>query len=340
MYKKLQQPVTNETNEVIDNESQSSEIETKETEFEDQEGAKKDEHPKVLVVSSNKEITDRLSLMLGDAYEVVHRKSIAMIFQIFSDVKTKNVDLIIYYDGNKKKDLSILTMMKKYPRFANVPLIILSQEISDRRRKHYLENDLNDYIDMQSFSHLKQLVNSKIKMHSKINSIINYSLDHNSGLDIVSNAQMEIRSLAQVAGCARTLKLFTNATITQERAFFEIILNSLEHGQLGIDKEKRKKIKNENDYENYLEILCNRNKEPIIVTYEKLEENYRITVIDGGEGFDYKKYLKTNLSDSLKDTEKGIAIANSTKGIELNYKEPGNIVEISIPHQEKFKLWH
>ncbi len=329
MFKRLQQAVNNETTEVIDNETQATVPQVK-----------NEQQARVLVVSANKTITDRLSLILGDTYEVEHRKNLAMVFQLFADVKAKNIDLIIYYDSNTKKDLSILSMMRKYPRFSNVPIIVLAQEINEKRRNHYLENDLNDYIDMQSFSHIKQLVNSKIKLQSKINSIINYSLNHNSGLDIVSNAQIQIRSLADVAGCARTLKLFTNATITQERAYFEIILNSLEHGQLGIDKEKRQKTKDENDYENYLDILCNRNKEPIIVTYEKLEDSYRITVIDGGDGFEYKKYLKTNLSDSLKDSQKGIAIANSTKGIELKYKDQGNIVEINIPHQEKFKLWH
>lgn len=328
MFKKLQQAAINEA---VDLSTQDDNIYEKKI---------TQERSKVLIVSTNKSITDRLSLTLGDTYEVQHRSNIAMIFQLFADVKKNDIDLILYYDSNARKDLSIFSMMRKYPRFSNVPIIVIAQEITEKRKSHYLDNDLNDFIDMQSFSHIKQLVNSKIKLQSKINSIINYSLDHNSGLDIITNAHMHIRSLSDVAGCARSLKLFTNASISQERAFFELILNSLEHGQLSINKEERIKLKDSDGYENYLDILASRNKEPVIVTYEKFEDSYRISIVDGGEGFNYKKYLKTNLSDSIKDTEKGIALAASTKGIEVKYIAPGNIVEINIPHQEKFKLWH
>ncbi|POB15360.1 hypothetical protein [Halobacteriovorax sp. DA5] len=327
MFKKLQQAVQENMSEASSsNKSHAQEHEMK--------------RPKILIISNNKYITERLMQVLDDTYEIIQRDKVAMIIQIFADVKKNDVDLILYYDSTLNKDLSIFSMLKKYPRFSSVPIIVLAQEITEKRKSHYLSNDLNDFIDLQSFSNIKQLINSKIKLQAKIKSIINYSLNHNSGLDIVSNAQMHIRTLADVAGCARTLKLFTNSSITQERAFFEIILNSLEHGQLKIDKLEREKIKANGDYESYLDILCNRNKEPVIVTYEKLEESYRISVIDGGDGFEFKKYLKANLSNSIKESEKGIAIANSTKGIELNYIVPGNIVEINIPHQEKFKLWH
>ncbi|EPZ51001.1 hypothetical protein M902_2767 [Bacteriovorax sp. BAL6_X] len=295
---------------------------------------------KVLIISNNESITDRLSLVLNDTYDIVQRESISMIMQVFANVKKNDIELILFYDSDLSKDLSFFSTLRKYPRFSNIPIIVLAQEITEKRKSHYLENDLNDFIDLQSFPLIKQLANSKIKLQSKINSIINYSIDHNSGLDIVTNAQMHLRTLVDVASCARTLKLFTNATITQERAFFEIILNSLEHGQLKIDKKKRQKVKNNGDYDNYLDILCDRNKEAVIVTYEKLEDTYRISVIDGGDGFNFKKYLKPNLSNSIKETQKGIVTANSTKGIELKYIGPGNIVEINIPHQEKFKLWH
>ncbi|MFG1499318.1 hypothetical protein ABMA70_03850 [Halobacteriovorax sp. XZX-3] len=327
MFKKLQQAIQDNMSEASSSDkSHMPEHETKK--------------PKILIISNNKYITERLMQVLDDTYDIIQRDKVEMIIQIFADVKKNDVDLILFYDSSLSKDLSIFSMLKKYPRFSSVPIIVLAQEITEKRKSHYLSNDLNDFIDLQSFSNIKQLINSKIKLQAKIKSIINYSLNHNSGLDIVSNAQMHIRTLADVAGCARTLKLFTNSSITQERAFFEIILNSLEHGQLKIDKLEREKIKANGDYESYLDILCNRNKEPVIVTYEKLEESYRISVIDGGDGFEFKKYLKANLSNSIKESEKGIAIANSTKGIELNYIVPGNIVEINIPHQEKFKLWH
>ncbi|MGI4993278.1 hypothetical protein ACRXCV_11645 [Halobacteriovorax sp. GFR7] len=327
MYKRIQQAVQNITSEA------SASKELKERDIQS-------EKSKVLIISNNESITERLSSILDDTYEIVQRDSISMIMQVFANVKKNDIDLILFYDSDLNKDLSIFSTLRKYPRFSNIPIIVLAQEITEKRKSHYLENDLNDFIDLQSFPLIKQLANSKIKLQSRINSIINYSIDHNSGLDIVNNAQMHLRTLADVASCARTLKLFTNATITQERAFFEIILNSLEHGQLKIDKNERQKVKDNGDYENYLDILCDRNKEAVIVTYEKLEDSYRISVIDGGDGFNFKRYLRPNLSNSTNETEKGIAIANSTKGIELNYIAPGNIVEINIPHQEKFKLWH
>lgn len=330
MFKKLQQAIEN-----------TPEVTSSDTPGEGHNNFLTDPHEaKILVVSSNKVIRDRLSLTLADTYEVIIKENLTMIFQLFSDIKKCDIDAIIFYDSNPYKDLSIISMMKKYPRFSSIPIIVIAQEITEKRKIHYLENDIDDFIDIQNFSIIKQLINSKIKSQSKLKSIIGYSLNHNSGLDIISNAQLHIRTLEDVASCSHILRQFTNATITQERAFFELILNSLEHGQLAIDKEKRRKTKESGDYESYLDILCNRNKEPIVITYEKNEDDYLITIIDGGHGFNYCKYLKAKLSKSTSNDEKGISMANSTKDFNLRYNDAGNILQIKIPHQEKFKLWH
>ncbi len=94
------------------------------------------------------------------------------------------------------------------------------------------------------------------------------------------------------------------------------------------------------EYESYLEILTNRNKEPIIITFEKCDQYYLINIIDGGDGFNYEKYLQTNSSESANESEKGIYIANNTKGINLSYNDVGNITQLKVNHKERYKLWH
>ncbi|AYF45009.1 MULTISPECIES: hypothetical protein [Halobacteriovorax] len=300
----------------------------------------KEQKPSILIVSNNKKISNRLRLLLGDNFRIIERENLSMIFQLFASVKREHIDVVIYYDSDPQKDLSLISMMKKYPRFTNVPVIVLAEEINEKRKVHFLENDISDFIDMQSFPLIQQMVKSKIKIQSRINSIINYSIDHKSGLDVISLAHMQVRTLADVAGCARTLKQITNATLNQERAFFELILNSLEHGQLKINKKERLRTKESGEYESYLEILTNRNKEPIIITFEKCDQYYLINIIDGGDGFNYEKYLQTNSSESANESEKGIYIANNTKGINLSYNDVGNITQLKVNHKERYKLWH
>ena len=82
---------------------------------------------KALIISDDKKVTNKLALTLSETCEIDTREDLKMIFQLFSDVKTEQIDTIIYYDSNPNKDLSIISMMKKYPRFSNIPIIVIAR---------------------------------------------------------------------------------------------------------------------------------------------------------------------------------------------------------------------
>jgi CheY-like chemotaxis protein/anti-sigma regulatory factor (Ser/Thr protein kinase) len=112
---------------------------------------------------------------------------------------------------------------------------------------------------------------------------------------------------------------------------YEIILNSIEHGNLGISYEEKSQALQNNSY---LNLLANRSNEQsrrdtkvfINCTYNR--EVFEIEITDQGEGFDYK--MLANMEDQdrmLRAHGRGIFLA-SLYFDKLKYEDPGNKVEL------------
>lgn len=111
----------------------------------------------------------------------------------------------------------------------------------------------------------------------------------------------------------------------------ELLVNSVEHGNLGITfEEKSESLLNDE----YFEMLINRQKDPknrnkkILVEYSLLPSHVEFRITDAGEGFDHKKML----SKSKDDTDlvrlghgRGILMAKSFFD-KIEFNEKGNSV--------------
>jgi CheY-like chemotaxis protein/anti-sigma regulatory factor (Ser/Thr protein kinase) len=109
----------------------------------------------------------------------------------------------------------------------------------------------------------------------------------------------------------------------------ELLINAVEHGNLGINYDDKTELMDRNDWrqevERRLEAPEYRDRQ-VTVIFERKNDTYYLQITDQGEGFNWKGYLKFDPSRATHNHGRGIAMANMIAFDRLLYNEQGNQV--------------
>lgn len=109
----------------------------------------------------------------------------------------------------------------------------------------------------------------------------------------------------------------------------ELLVNAIEHGNLGIGYELKSRLQHTgewaNEIENRLNLPENHGKKAR-VNYSVNGGVVRYSVYDEGAGFNYREFLEINTARNLNIYGRGIAIARVLSFNKLSYTAPGNQV--------------
>lgn len=114
----------------------------------------------------------------------------------------------------------------------------------------------------------------------------------------------------------------------------ELMINAVEHGNLGISYDEKSKINAEGrwreEVEKRLQSPENRDKWAELL-FQQGENEITVTIKDQGTGFDWSNYLEFNPDRAFDSHGRGIAMANALSFDHLEYLGCGNEVRITIP---------
>jgi CheY-like chemotaxis protein/anti-sigma regulatory factor (Ser/Thr protein kinase) len=126
----------------------------------------------------------------------------------------------------------------------------------------------------------------------------------------------------------------------------EILINAVEHGNLGISYEEKTALMDANDWR---EEVTRRLQLPefadktVTVIFEKKQNTYYLQVTDQGKGFNWKVFLEFDPSRASHNHGRGIAMANMIAFDRLVYNEQGNqvtaVMEIKDDESEIDDYW-
>jgi anti-sigma regulatory factor (Ser/Thr protein kinase) len=109
----------------------------------------------------------------------------------------------------------------------------------------------------------------------------------------------------------------------------ELIVNAVEHGNLGITYEEKSEL---NALGRWYDELDRRLAMPehasksVDVAFERDEKEIRITIRDAGHGFDFQRYLDPDPGRVFDTHGRGIVIARRLSFDDLEYRGSGNEV--------------
>jgi len=118
----------------------------------------------------------------------------------------------------------------------------------------------------------------------------------------------------------------------------ELLVNAVEHGNLGISYETKSKLVAEKKWQ---EEITKRLADPqyadrlVTVIFERKEKACYIQITDEGDGFDWKQYMEVDPSRATHNHGRGIAMANLLSFSKLVYNEKGNQVTGIVETEKK-----
>lgn len=114
----------------------------------------------------------------------------------------------------------------------------------------------------------------------------------------------------------------------------EILINAIEHGNLGISYEEKSKLQQDNKWipeiERRLNLPENIHKH-VDVYFKRSETEIMIKVSDQGDGFDWRKYQELDQKNKLGTHGRGIVMAKNLVFNKIEFSEKGNEVTCFIP---------
>ena len=143
-----------------------------------------------------------------------------------------------------------------------------------------------------------------------------------------------IRSLEETHNLAKILAALCHNPGSVGVGFLELLINAVEHGNLGITYEEKTMLISEGMWEEEIKRRLKKaeyRKKLVIVHYhEDSNNNLVFTMRDDGHGFNWQKYLEI---DPLRVTHlhgRGIAMAKKISFDTLEYNQLGNQVTVTV----------
>ena len=113
----------------------------------------------------------------------------------------------------------------------------------------------------------------------------------------------------------------------------ELLVNAVEHGNLGISYEDKGRLCDEGRWEQEVEARLAEpaNADKVVsVSYAREPECIRLVIKDEGQGFDWEKYLDIDPARVFDTHGRGIAMSRMLSFDSIEYRGTGNEVEVTI----------
>ncbi|GAB6071341.1 hypothetical protein JCM30760_24380 [Thiomicrorhabdus hydrogeniphila] len=150
---------------------------------------------------------------------------------------------------------------------------------------------------------------------------------------LMQNAVFHVKTVQDARTLSSILAFMTPNQKRVSVGLFELIINAIEHGNLGIGYTEKSNLTMSADLQKEVE---RRLKSPenlkkyVTVTIKRLKDQMQFTIKDCGSGFDYTNYLDFSENRAMDHHGRGIMIANQLSFDHIEYKENGSKVICTV----------
>ncbi len=230
--------------------------------------------------------------------------------------------------------IDLLRWMKNQPHIEHIPVVMLTALSDPSRIKEGIEAGAFYYLT-KPFQRelLRSIVTAAVSDCHCSRKMLRKLQESEKPLALLEEGTFRFRTLADAELLAVRL---ASATPDPEHAMpiAELLMNSVEHGSLGITYEEKTQLVENNTWEAEVErrlALPENVRKDVLVRMKKEGGSLRIEIEDQGPGFDYEQYLKMDESRLFHNHGRGIAIARAS--LKIDYIGSGSKVVVTIPLQ-------
>lgn len=230
--------------------------------------------------------------------------------------------------------MEVLSKIKADTELNRLPVIMQTAKVGSENMRESLEAGAHYYItkpyDQQTLLAIVTTAVKDYQYHVLLQSTVKQSAQT---LKLMNRGEFRYRTLDDGKNLAL---LLANACPDPDKVVLgltELMINAIEHGNLGISYEEKSKLNLTGAWEQEV----NRRLESseysskyVLVNYEELDREIEFTIIDQGAGFDWHEYLEMSPQRAFDSHGRGIAMANTVSFNRIDYRGHGNEVRVTV----------
>lgn len=215
------------------------------------------------------------------------------------------------------------------PSWKDIPLILLLTQ-----KEH---NELSDEIKQQtSYCLVKPVAENSLKalmlaVTTERQQLVDLRKEvkrRSSAIGHIVSGEFEFQTFDEARNLATMLSVACPNTEDAAVGMMELMVNAIEHGNLGIDFEKKSELLQAGNWREEItrRLTLDDYKDRVVrVAFRRREHDIEIRVTDEGRGFDKEKVM-AGITDPFRTHGRGIQIAEAQCFDELRYLGAGNVV--------------
>ncbi len=232
--------------------------------------------------------------------------------------------------------MSFLRRLRQYADYSNIPVIMQTAADNDEQVSEGIDAGVYWYIT-KPFSHkmLATVVRSALRMQKrnrKMKQITDFFIQRRkklkAGMECLSSCEFEFRTMQEAKDVANAISICYPQPRSMVGPCTELLVNAIEHGNLGISFEEKSGLILDGMWEDEIEYRAslpqNKNKK-VRVKIKKEKTCIKLIIKDEGNGFDPAPYMQLDCSRAQKVNGRGIYLAG-LEFDEISYNDTGNEV--------------
>lgn len=224
--------------------------------------------------------------------------------------------------------LSAVKRMKANSLLRHIPVIMITGDESVEEMREGLDAGVFYYlVKPVEDEMLRPVLAAAIREAQQSKTLSNELGKHKASFNLIDTAKFNFRTLDE----ARSLAAFIANCYPEPKRVLaglgELLINAIEHGNLGIGYNKKTELIDKNIWESEVKRLQklpeNEHKFATATIAHKVDGTY-VVVEDQGDGFSWKNYMHIDPSRAGHNHGRGIAQANTISFDKLIYNQKGN----------------
>jgi CheY-like chemotaxis protein len=226
--------------------------------------------------------------------------------------------------------LTLLRRLKAEAAWKNTPVIMQTAAASQNAVREGLEAGAYYYLTKPYEPEaLRILVATVAQDIAEREQVRQASLGLHATLNLLNSGEFFLRTLADAHQLASSLSSLCESPEGISLGLAELLVNAIEHGNLGISYAEKSALRQNGEWENEVEkrLLC----EPYavrqaVVGLRRVDREIEFTIRDQGAGFNWAPFLDFDPARAFDLNGRGIAMAKRIAFTALEYQGCGNVV--------------
>ncbi|AOF81524.1 response regulator [Methyloversatilis sp. RAC08] len=233
--------------------------------------------------------------------------------------------------------MEVLRRVQRTPRLRGMPVIMQTAAATPDQVREGLEAGARYYLTKPyEPDALLAIVKSALDEVRRTREILLQVEDIRRAMCMLTHAEFEFATLKQATELSTLASLAAPQPENIVMGLSELLINAVEHGNLGITYAEKSRLRLEDrwqeEVERRLQMPQNAGKRARL-TVERSAAEVRFTVSDQGRGFDYTRYLDFDPERAFDPNGRGIAMARQLSFKRLEYIGSGNVVSAAVDVQ-------